>query len=103
MGKADKKKKQENISEQVTPAPRKIKVSLKKVTVVLACFSQTYKKLTAEQFKKGETKKLGTIAFRGLIMEPGKPYELQMIYAQALIKDCVFQVIKNTVYGRPRK
>lgn len=86
------------------PPPKMIKVNLKKVVVMLAPYSQSYKRLAADQFRNKKVLKLGNVALGEKVFEPGKPYELEMTKeVRALVKDRVFQVIRNSIYGRRKK
>jgi hypothetical protein len=104
MAKKDKKKepeiKQEKAEEPIEQqqAPKLIlslKLNQAPITVTLARFSQSYKKLAAEQFKAGITEKQATIKAGPFVLEAGKAYDLPTYLAMPLIKKNVVQVLRD--------
>lgn len=101
MAKKDKKKEpaiqQEKAEEPIVQQAPKLILSLNKapITVMLARFSQAYKKLAAEQFQAGITEKQATIKAGEFLLEPGKAYDLPAYVAEELIRKNVVQVLKD--------
>lgn len=105
-----KKAKKQQVKEQgpqegeAPKAPSRIRVTLRKATVMVASFSSAYKKLASEQFAEKKVSRQGSIFVAGEEVTPGKPCELALTNeVRALIKGRVLQVIRSSIYGQPKK
>jgi len=73
-----------------------------RVTVIIANYSQAYKRLAEKQFGSGKVLSKGCILFGKLLLQPGIPYTYPMSIAGPMIRSKLVQVLHASIHG-PKK